>query len=65
MPDDSTRYDPSENLDTLEIELNNADPADAPAIAEELAEALGDALEATQVAPSDTGATERTEGDGP
>ncbi len=47
MPDEHTT-DTSSRLDALEAELAKADPADAPAIAEEIASVLSDSLDATQ-----------------
>lgn len=40
--------DRASRLDALETALGDADPADAPAIAEEIADVLSDALDSTQ-----------------
>ncbi len=46
--DDTTHAASSSRLDALETELDRADPADAPAIAEEIAAILSDSLDATE-----------------
>lgn len=63
MPDEHTTDTSSSHLDALETELAEADPADAPVIAEEIAGMLSDSLDATQAGrgtairqePADTG----------
>ncbi len=45
MTDDSTPQVPEPELDALEAQLGAADPADAPATAEAIADLLGDQLD--------------------
>ncbi|MCZ7533158.1 MAG: hypothetical protein M5U23_07110 [Acidimicrobiia bacterium] len=56
MTDEHTTHETSSSrLDALERELDQADPADAPAIAEEIAAILSDALDATEAGDPTTG----------
>lgn len=64
MSDEPTTHHTPEDLDTLERQLGAADPAEAPSIAEDLANFLGDALEATQEGRSVSSEERHDEGTG-
>jgi len=62
MPDQHSTDPASFRLDALESELAAGDPADAPAIAEEIAGILSDSLDATQEGTATTDAEPPADG---
>lgn len=62
MPDQHSTDTASSHLDALESELAAGDPAEAPAIAEEIASMLSDSLDATQAGTATTDAAPPSEG---